>query len=231
MRSPALAVVALLAATLPALAQEENRRREISVIGVAHSEAVPDLALITAGVETRAETAGAALAANSEAMTAVFATLQAAGIEGRDMQTSQLTLSPVYEPYRDDAAEAQKVVAYDAGNMVTVRVGAVGSLGSVVDSLAQAGANRLYGISFEVSDPGAALDAAREDAVADARARAELFARAAGVTLGPVVSIRETVDVPEPVMMRAQAMEAAPTPVAQGTVALRAQVEIVYALE
>jgi uncharacterized protein YggE len=115
--------------------------------------------------------------------------------------------------------------------MVTVRLRDVGGLGSVVDSLAKAGANRLYGIGFELADPKTALATAREDAVADARARAELYARAAGVTLGPVLSIREAVEVPQPMMARAQAMEAAAPPVAQGTVALAAQVEVVFGLE
>jgi uncharacterized protein YggE len=231
MRLPMLSLAALLAATAPLLAQEANQTRQITVTGAAEAEAVPDLATITAGVETRAETAAAALAANSEAMTAVFVALDAAGVERRDMQTSQLTLSPVYAPYEEGAPEAQRVVGYEAGNMVTVRLRDVGGLGSVVDSLAKAGANRLYGIGFELADPKTALATAREDAVADARARAELYARAAGVTLGPVLSIREAVEVPQPMMARAQAMEAAAPPVAQGTVALAAQVEVVFGLE
>jgi uncharacterized protein YggE len=231
MRLPILSLAALLAATAPLLAQEANHPRQITVIGAAETEAVPDLATITAGVETRAETAAAALSANSEAMTAVFAALDAAAIERRDMQTSQLTLNPVHAPYDEGAPDAQRVVGYEAANLVTVRLRDVAALGTVVDSLAKAGANRLHGIGFELADPQAALATAREDAVADARARAELYARAAGVTLGPVLSIRETLEVPQPMMMRAQAMEAAAAPVAQGTVALAAQVEVVFGLE
>ena len=83
------------------------------------------------------------------------------------------------------------MVAYQADNTVTVRVREIAQLGGTIDALAGAGANRLYGIGFEVSEPRAALDAARREAVADARAKAELFAEAAGVTLGPVISIRE----------------------------------------
>ena len=147
------------------------------------------------------------------------------------MQTSQLGLDPVYGPYTEGAEEPQRVVGYQASNMVTVRVREVAKLGAVVDAVTGAGANRLYGIGFDVSDPRAPLDAARERAVADARAKAELYARAAGVTLGAVVSIRETVERPPgPVMMRAEAMDAAP-PVSEGTVTLSTQVEIVYAIE
>jgi uncharacterized protein YggE len=185
---------------------------------------------VTAGVDTRAETAAAALAENSETMTAIFEAIDAAGIERRDVQTSQLSLNPVYEPYRDDAEAPPAVVAYEASNLVTVRVRAIDSLGAVIDALAKAGANRLQGVSFDVADPKPHLDAARERAVADARGRAELYAGAAGVTLGPVVSIRETVDMPGPIMMRAEAASAAP-PIAAGTVTLSAQVEVVYGIE
>jgi uncharacterized protein YggE len=225
----AAALVTLLLALAGAAAAQEPPR-QITVQGAAEADAVPDLATVTAGVDTRAETAAAALADNSETMTAIFAAIDAAGIERRDVQTSQLTLNPVYEPYRDDAEAPPAVVAYEASNLVTVRVRAVDSLGAVIDALAQAGANRLQGVSFEVADPKPHLDAAREQAVADARARAELYARAAGVALGPVVSIRETVEVPGPIMMRAEAASDAP-PIAAGTVTLAAQVEVVYAIE
>ena len=103
-----------------------------------------------------------------------------------------------------------------------MRVRAIDTLGSVVDALAKAGSNRLYGIGFEVAEPKPHLDTAREQAVADARGKAELFARAAGVTLGPVLSISEAVQVPGPIMMRAEAMADAAPPVAQGTVTLQA---------
>jgi uncharacterized protein YggE len=225
----AAVLVSLLLALAGAAAAQEPPR-QITARGAAEADAVPDLATVTAGVDTRAETAGAALAENSETMTAIFAAIDAAGIERRDVQTSQLSLSPVYEPYRDDAAAPPAVVAYEASNLVTVRVRAVDSLGEVIDALAEAGANRLQGVSFDVADPKPHLDAARERAVADARARAELYARAAGVALGPVVSIREAVDVPGPIMMRAEAASAAP-PIAAGTVTLSAQVEVVYAIE
>ena len=145
------------------------------------------------------------------------------------MQTSQLSIGPAYGPY-DGGPEPQKIIGYDATNTVTVRVREIAGLGGVVDALAKAGSNRLYGIGFEVAEPKPHLDAAREKAVADARGRAELFARAAGVTLGPVLSISEAVQGPVPIMMRAEAMADA-APIAEGTVTLQAQVEIVYGIE
>jgi uncharacterized protein YggE len=220
------AILALgLALAFPAMAQEPDR--QITVVSAAEVDVVPDVATITAGVETRAATAAGALEANSKAMAAVFAALDAAGIERRDVQTSQLSLNPVYT----EGSDVARVSAYEANNMVTVRVRAVPTLGAVIDGLTTAGVNRFYGIGFEVADPRPTLDTAREHAVADARARAALYARAADVTLGPVVSISETSPAsPGPVMMRAQ-MESAAPPVSEGTVTLSTQVTVVYAIQ
>ena len=230
MRLAALAL-ALPLALAAAPAYPDELPRQITVTGSAEAEAVPDLATITAGVETRADTAADALARNSEAMAAVLAAIEAAGVARRDVQTSQLSISPVYEPYSEGAPEAQKVAGYEAANMVTIRVRDVARLGATVDAVTGAGANRIFGIGFDVSDPKPTLDAARREAVADARAKAELFAEAAGVKLGPVLRIGETVNAPGPVFMRAEAMADKAAPVESGTVALQAQVEIVYGLE
>ncbi len=218
-----------LALAAPALAQDAPR--QITVMGSSQADAVPDRATITAGVETQAPTAAGALAANSETMAAVFAALEAAAVEKRDMQTSQLNLSPVYEPFREGAEAPPQVVAYQASNMVTVRVRDLANLGKLIDALAGAGANRLYGIGFDVSEPGPSLDAARRKAVADARAKAELYAEAAGVTLGPVVTIRENVGLGAPEPLRARAAMAEAVPVAAGSVTLTADVEVVFAIE
>ena len=137
----------------PAVAQETPR--QITVTGSSQVDAVPDRATITAGVETQAPTAAGALAANSQAMAAVFAALEAAKVEKRDMQTSQLNLNPVYEPFREGAEAPPQVVAFQASNMVTVTVRDLASLGGLIDALAGAGANRLYGIGFEVDGPAA----------------------------------------------------------------------------
>jgi uncharacterized protein YggE len=218
-------------AILPAAAQEPGPpARTVSVTGAAEVEAVPDLATVSAGVDTQAETAAAALAANSAAMTAVFAALEASGIERRDMQTSNLSLGAIWEPYRD-GEQPPRVIGYQASNMATVRVRDITKVGAVIDAVATAGANRLNGVAFEVADPRAAIDRAREQAVEDARARAELYARAAGVTLGPVLTISEPIAPSQPFFARAaDSMEAAP-PIAEGTVALRAEVNKVFGLE
>lgn len=221
---------AVLAGPVAAGPEAERAPRRVVVGGSAEVEAVPDLATITGGVETQAATAAEALAANATAMEAVLRSLAGLGVEARDLQTSQLGIEPVWaEPVESRAAP--EVTAYRASNLVTLRLRDVGLLGAAVDAMTKAGANRLHGISFALSDPRPALDAARERAVADARARAELYARAAGVTLGPVLEVREVVDQRGPVMMRAEALSGSAPPVQAGAVAVTAEIEMVFALE
>lgn len=219
--------LALASLALPALADDEDRR--ITVTGTAEVETPPDRASITTGVVTREATATGALEANSKAMAAVFASLGKAGIEKRDTQTSELALSPVYSEPENAGAEGPKIVGYEATNMVTVRVRDIPRLGEVIDALAASGANRFYNIGFSVADPDAVLEGARREAVADGRAKAELFAEAAGVTLGPLLTLSEGGGGIPPVTYGAKiAMDAAP--VAEGTVSLSARVEMVYAI-
>jgi uncharacterized protein len=101
----------------------------------------------------------------------------------------------------------------------------------VLDAMAEAGANRLSGIRFAIAEPRPLADQARERAVADARAKAELYARAAGVSLGNVVGIRETQPFDQPFPMRAQAEMAMDGAVMEGTLEVEAMVEMVFTIE
>ena len=226
MRSSALAV--LFALALAGAASAESQR-QIVATGSAQVEAVPDLATVTAGVETQGASAAAALGANSEAMAAVLEALDGAKVERKDVQTSQLTINPVYD--NPDDGSPSKVIAYQASNMVTVKVREVASLGSIVDAVTAAGANRLYGIGFDVADPKPALDEARKQAVADAQRKAELFATAAGVRLGALLSLSEGGNGGGPVPVFARADMAKAAPVEAGTVSVSADVSLVYAIE
>ena len=230
MRSPVLSAAALglaLGAAHPAIA--EPTPRELTVTGSATVDAVPDVASVTAGVETQAPTAADALRANGAAMTAVFAALKAVGVAENDMQTNQLTLNPVFAPDPGGSQAAPQVVAYQASNMVTARVRDVARLGATIDGLTAAGANRLYGVSFDVDEPGALLDTARQRAVADARRKAEILATAAGGTLGPVIAIAEGGG-SGPAPLRAKMDAAMAAPVAAGAVSLGADVTVVFGL-
>lgn len=226
----AMALALGAAAAGPALAQDDEGH--ITVTGNGSAEAVPDMASVSLGVVTEAATAAEAMAANSAALSEVMATLTGAGIESRDIQSSGLNLSPAYEDNYQGGPEGPKVRGFIAQNMVTVRVRALDSLGGVLDAAVGQGANNLYGLSFGLQEPEPKLDEARRDAVADARRKAELYALAAGVTLGEVVSISEQIDRvgPMPEMRAASFAKDSGVPVAEGELSLTASVTVVYDL-
>ncbi len=227
---PMLAVLFLTASltlALPALA-DDAAKPMITVTGTGTVEAVPDIATLSIGVTTQGETAAEALTANSAALNAVMVRLTAAGIEARDMQTSNLSLNPNWTGYDSSSVAGPTIAGYVAANMLTVRVRALDGLGAVLDAAVADGANTLNGLTFGLADPEPALDAARQEAVADARARADLLATAAGVKLGRVLSISEVAAQMDPgPMFRAEA-SAAPVPVAGGELGLSASVTIFY---
>ena len=198
--SLAAAVVTATWFAAPALAQTVPPPA-ISVTGEATVSVAPDQAQIDGGVTSDAKTAREASDANNAAMGKVLLALKGAGIDEKDFQTSRLSLQPQYAPNRSGPSP---IVGYRAANRVTIRVRDVTKVASVIDVLVGAGANDIGGINFTVSQPSKHLDEAREKAVADARRKAEIFARAAGVTLGEPLSISE---------------EGAPTPMFRGKMA------------
>jgi hypothetical protein len=221
---------ALLLAALPAAAQEAPRT--ITVSGMGEVTAVPDMAHVSVGAQSEAATADEALSATSAAVAAALEVLKAAGIEDRDIQTSGISLSPRMV-WPTDGNGAPRVDGYVASNQITVRVRDLAELGDVLDAVVKSGANTLGGVSFGLSEPRAAEDAARRAAVEDARARAELYASAAGVTLGAVQQIAEdSFAQPMARMMAAEASmaDAAPPPVAPGELTVSARVQVVYAI-
>lgn len=201
----------------------------LTVTGEGETRAAPDLATIQLGVTTQAPSAAEAMRQNSTQQTAVIEALAGAGIESADVQTSGLNLNPLMD-YAE--GRAPSVTGYQATNMVTVRVRDVARLGEVLDAIVTAGANEINGISFIRDDSSAAEDEARRAAVADARHKAEILAEAAGLTLGPVLVLRDTptMEGPRPMMMEARAAADAKVPIAAGEVALSANVEMQFAL-
>lgn len=197
----------------------------ITVTGEATVEAVPDMATISLGVTTMGDTAAAAMAANTTALTAVMARLKAAGIDDRDLQTSNLSLNP---NWTSDGNGNSKISGYMASNQLSVRVRALDSLGGVLDAVISDGANTLNGITFDVSAPRPAQDAARKAAVEDAKARAALLVEAAGGKLGKIVSITEGAGFSGPMpMFRTEAAMSA-VPVAAGQIGMTSSVTISF---
>ncbi|MEM6619404.1 MAG: SIMPL domain-containing protein [Pseudomonadota bacterium] len=222
-------ILAFLAAGFMAVAAAAQDRL-ITVVGHGQVNVVPDVGVARLGVETTGETAGEALAQMSTAMTDVIAAAKDAGLPDRAIRTSRLNLSPIYDR-RNQNRPVVPVVGYHASNQITVRVEDVGSFGSLLDALTQAGANTIQSVSFEVSDPAAALAQARRTAVADARAKAELYADAAGITLGPVVRITEGGAGRRPDIERA-ALGASPVavPIQAGETTVSAAITLVFAI-
>ncbi|MDP3694001.1 SIMPL domain-containing protein [Bradyrhizobium sp.] len=227
-RSLAAAIAAVTLFAAPALGQSAPPPA-ISVTGEASVSAAPDLALVDGGVTSEAKTAREASDANNNAMSKVLLALKTAGIDQKDVQTSRLSLSPQSAPNRTGPSA---IVGYRASNRVTIRVRDVGKVANVIDTLVGAGANEIGGIHFMVSQASKLLDEARDKAVADARRKAEIYARAAGVTLGAPLSISEDGS-PGPMPYRGKmsaGMAAAPQ-VAQGEETLSVTVNVTWAIK
>jgi uncharacterized protein len=224
----ALVGVAGLAAA--ALAQAPPPR--VVVSGEGKVNVVPDLAQVRSGVTTSAKNVKDAVESNSKTMAAIITALTESGIAQKDIQTAQFSIQPVYSS-QDQHAES-KLTAYRVSNQVIAKIRHIDKLGDVLDRLAAAGATDVWNIDFMVSDPSKALDEAREAAIADARRKAEVFARAAGVALGRVVSIEEESPAAEPLSTRNRAMAATrdmvAVPVASGENTLRAVVTVGFDL-
>ena len=179
----------------------------LSLSAEGRSLRTPDLAIFSAGVVSTGVTASEAIGANSRKMEAVMDALRRAGIAARDIQTSSISLQPRFDdPDRDEILRARqsgqpyvpsarprapKIIGYEARNSVQVRVRKLGEMGRILDTLVESGANEVNGPSFTLDEQKAALDEARIEAVATGRARAELYARAAGMRVARIVAISE----------------------------------------
>jgi uncharacterized protein YggE len=202
----------------------------ISVTGEARISVPPDMAQIDAGVTTDARTAREASDANNAAMGKVLLALKGAGIDEKDYQTSRLSLQPQYSSAK--SGSPMTVAGYRASNRVTIRLRDVTKVASTVDTLVTAGANEIGDINFMVSQASKLLDDARGQAVADARRKAEIYAKAAGVTLGAPLSISEE-GAAQPLFRARMAgkMAVAPTPIAQGEETLSITVGMTWAIK
>lgn len=228
--SAALAT-AVAAATLPgapARAQTEPPS-VISVTGEARISVPPDLAQIEGGVTSEARTAREASDANNAAMGKVLLALKGAGIDEKDYQTSRLSLQPQSSSNKISSGPPT-IVGYRASNRVTIRLRDVTKVANVIDTLVGAGANDIGGISFMVSNASKLLDEAREQAIADARRKAEIYAKAAGVTLGAPLSISEG-GAPAAIVFRRMAAAPESAPIAQGEETLQLSVSVSWAIK
>lgn len=254
-----LIAAALLAAS-PAALHAQAAQPEIvigpgsavlSLTAEGESLRTPDIAMFSAGVVTQARNAAEAIRENSERMDSVIAALKRAGIADRDIQTSAINLSPRYsDPERDaqirarqsgqpyiqpEEPEARRIIGYEARNTVNVRVRDLANMGRVIDTLVAVGANEVNGPNFTLEEEDAALDEARLEAVTKGRRRAELYAQAAGMRVGRILSISEGggYHPVRQIMVTARSPSAPPpppTPIAPGELTLGVNVAMQFEL-
>jgi uncharacterized protein YggE len=149
----------------------------------------PDIATLGAGVVTQSSSAAAAMADNAKKMATTIAALKRAGVADKDIRTSSLSLQPQYR-YADNQPPA--ITGYQASNQLTVTFRDIQRAGPILDALVAAGVNQISGPDFALEHPDAALDEARAQAMQKARAKADVYARAAGLAIKRIVAIGES---------------------------------------
>ena len=212
-----IAVAPALAQTMPVAPAMIPDGTLLDITATGKTTRVPDLATIRAGVVTQAATAAAALSDNANRMSAVLSALKRAGIQPRDIATANVSLQPQYR-YEDNKPPV--ITGYQATNTVSIRFRDIAKSGAILDALVAQGANQIDGPNLSLDQPDAALDEARVDAVKRAQARAELYAKAAGLSVSRILTIAEGGEIagPPPPMpvYRMAAAKAADTQVMAG---------------
>src|SRR5690349_10364087 len=233
----AVAVMVGLTAPQASLAQQAQMPMPaiqgtlLSVSAEGKVEGRPDMATISLGVQTEAQTAQAAVQANSQRMTALLAALRRAGIAERDIQTSNVSVNP-QQQYRDN--QPPIVTGYQANNTVSAKIRNIGTVGRVIDATVAAGGNTVNGVYFSYQNPDAKREAARRKAIPEARRRAEIYASALSMHVTRVVAVAEGGGYSPPVLMPMMRMaaqaDAAPTPVEPGQIETTATVSVTFEL-
>ena len=212
-------------------AQERRPDRSVSVSATGTVGAEPDMAHISTGVVSEAESAREALNRNSATMKKLIDGLKAKGIVEKDIQTTSINVEPRYQQFKD--GRPATIAGYRVVNQVRIIARDLTKLGDVLDQAVTLGANQMGGIQFEVSDAETLKDEARKRAMENALRRAKLYAGGAGAEVGPVISISEEVQYigPRPVPMTRSALAAEAVPVEAGTQMLEARVHVTWALK
>ena len=235
-RMMTIAAALLAAAPAGAAAQVADNRplagTRLDVVATGEANRVPDVVRINAGVMTRAATATEAISQAAARMQSVRATLRRAGVADRAIQTSAINLSP---DWRHIETRTPELIGYNAQNQVSVRFRDIANAGRIIDALVEAGANQIDGPMFTIDRPEEGLDEARAQAVTNARARAELYARALGMRVVRVLSVSEAgmgfMPPPQPVMMRGEMAQAASTQVVPGEQTLTVSLTVSFELQ
>ncbi len=205
----------------------------ITVVGEGIAYGEPDMAYVTVGVETFAETVSDATSQNEAVVQQIMTTLTGMGIAAEDIQTSNYNL---WAEQRYSEEGPTGIVGYRVNNNVTVTIRDINMVGDVLGAVTEAGANSIHGVTFSVADPAALEADARESAIADARAQAASLAELNGLTLGDVKIVSEVIgqsSIP-PMggggMAMDVAMESAPS-ISPGQLTYNVRVQVTYSAE
>lgn len=230
-----LSFVLLLAVALSACAPltgSQPQIRSVSVNGQAIVYATPDIAYITIGVRSENTDAQEAVAANNAQANKVMDALKALGVDEKDLRTSNFS---IYVQDDFDPEGKRTGTRFVVENSVYVTLRDLDRVGEVLSGVVGAGANSIYGISFDVEDKEAMIESARNEAISNARKQAESIAAAAEVQLGEIQSISFYNSVPSPVMydnkVAAQGLGGGAVPISSGQLQFTVDVNIVYELK
>jgi len=201
----------------------------VEVQGVGTATGTPDVLHVTVGVEAGAGTVGDALSAANDAAGKVLDALRKAGVSDGDVQTRNVHLYPRYD------GDGRDITGYTAGQDLAVTLRHLDTAGATISTAVAAGgdAARLQGVAYEIDDDAALRSKARELAYADARARAEQYAKLTGRELGDVVLVREQVTPagPEPLAADSTMATASAVPISRGTTDVTVAVEVRWSLK
>lgn len=217
----------------------DKRAAEFSILGTGTIVTEPDVAFISTGIVSEGNTAEEALNQNSNSMANVFKVLEDAGIERKHIQTSNFSVQPRYVQHRPKQGEEQRpprIVGYQVNNTVTVKIVELDSTGKVISEVVKFGSNSLGNIRFDVSNRQELMDEARVKAVQDAKRKAEIYTKAAGVSLGKVLAISEGGARQQPRRFKAASRslavaDAAPAPVSGGETTISVRVNMTWEIE
>ncbi|WP_170319596.1 SIMPL domain-containing protein [Polyangium spumosum] len=220
--------------------------RHITVVGQGEAKGSPDIARTSLGVEASAATVEEAMNQTSARMKAIMGALKKLGIEDKDLQTANFSIQ-VERPYVEPpmpmpaaapspAAPPAPAVKYRVSNTVEVTIRDVSKASQVLQAAVDAGANNVWSVSFGIDETKPLEAAAREKAVADAKARAEALAKLAGLELGPVISVSEVIGRgpigPMPMFASAEAKwGGGGPPLAPGEVTYSTSIEVVFGIK
>lgn len=222
----AIVLAAVLVLSGPVATAQTDQNGGISVVGEGQVLATPDLARVTFGVEQTDPSLSQAMANARTSMEAVLTRLEQLGVSREDIQTVDFSVSPIY----DNRGDAAVLRGYRVSNAVRVTLRDFNQVGSVLDEVVAAGATRVQGISFGTSREAELHDQAREQAVADARRKAEQLARAAGVSLGSITSIDASGTGGVSPVREMSVAQAAATPIEGGQLEIRTMVRVTWAI-